>query len=76
MEPLQVAKSSAYGKFSSSPTGNFIFQKAEVVTRDTPTLDLNLTYKDDNVGEKKNKVKLGKNCIHHFRGLKGQKTEC
>lgn len=50
MGPLQVAKSSASDEFSFCPTGNFIFQKVEVVTRGTLTLDLNLIC---NVGEKK-----------------------
>lgn len=50
MGPLQVAKSSASDEFSFRPTGNFIFQKVEVVTKGTLTLDLNLIC---NVGGKK-----------------------
>lgn len=37
---LQVAKISPFDEFSSCPAGHFTFQKVEIVTISTPTLDL------------------------------------
>lgn len=59
IDPLQVAKASACDEFSSCAAGHFIFQRVGVVTRGTPALDLNLSYKDDNAGEKEMKANLG-----------------
>lgn len=55
------------------PYWQFYPSEVEVVTRDTATPDLSLTYKDD-LGEKE--MKFGRNCAHHFRALNVQKGEC
>ena len=74
MDPVQVTKSSASDEFSSCPSAISFFRGRSTDKGALPTPDLNLTYKEDNLGEKE--MKFRGNCTHHFRALKCLKGEC